>query len=462
MLACEHGQSVENLRNDVGPTNETPVLLDTSGQGDLLTDLCAGGRGERETGGVSLHSDDLGTSSSRTNVDHEDFVLRQLGDLGLLAVGGLDTEQSSEEEVVDLDFGVDVGEMSTETEDEANETIGTAEGRVDAGTDTDETTGDGKLQVVVLGEQRDDSREDGLALDLALAVLGHDAGPDLDLVAQLQDTGQDGATSNTALELVDLGAGLVDVEGSDDDHVGLCGEVADGDGDLGDELLADGVDVELELGGDGDDGRAVGDGAADELEDGVVVGGGAVFPHQVDLVLQDDDVVELHDLDGGQVLAGLGLGARLVAGNQQQGGVHDGGARQHRAHENVVAGAVDEGDVALEAVGARAAVALAGRVDLLLALVGAVAGRARALGVVALVDLGVRVAELDGDVALELVLEADRLHAGDGLDHRRLAVRDVADGADVDRRLARDDLGRQRAEGGEVDCAWVRLLAAAC
>ncbi|OSS54826.1 hypothetical protein B5807_01369 [Epicoccum nigrum] len=350
--------------------------------------------------------------------------------------------------------------MSTETEDEADQTIGTAEGGVDAGTNANKTTGDGKLQVVVLGEQRDDSREDGLALDLALAVLGHDAGPDLDLVAQLQHTSQDGTTSNTALQLVNLGTGLVDVEGSDDDHVGLCGEVADGDGDLGDELLADGVDVELELGGDGDDGRAVGDGSADELEDGLVVGGGAVFPHQVDLVLQDDDVVELHDLDGGQVLRGLGLGAGFVAGNQQQGGVHDGGARQHGAHQNVVAGAVDERDVALEAVLALAALALAGGVDLLLALVGPVACRARALGVVALVDLGVGVAELDGDVALELVLEADRLHARDGLDHGRLAVGDVADGADVDGGLARDDLGRQRGEGAEVDCAWFGLLTA--
>ena len=173
-------------------------------------------------------------------------------------------------------------------------------------------------------------------------------------------------------------------------------------------------------------------------------------------------MVELHDLDGGQVLRGLGLRAGLVAGNQQQGGVHDGGARQHSAHENVVAGAVDERDVALQAVLALAALALARGVDLLLALVGPVACRARALGVVALVDLGVGVAELDGDVALELVLEADRLHARDGLDDGGLAVGDVANGADVDGGLARDDLGRQRGEGAEVDCAGFGLLTAIC
>jgi hypothetical protein len=37
--------------------------------------------------------------------------------------------------------------------------------------------------------------------------------------------------------------------------------------------------------------------------------------------------------------------------------------------------------------------------------------------------------QLDGDVALQLILEAHRLHARDGLDHRRLAVRHVADRA---------------------------------
>lgn len=106
----------------------------------------------------------------------------------------------------------------------------------------------------------------------------------------------------------------------------LCGEVSNGNGDLGDEVLVDGVNVELELGGDGDDGRAVGDGSTDELEDRLVVSSSAVFPHQIDLVLENDDVVELHDFDGGKMLAGLRLGARFVSSNQEQCGVHDSGA----------------------------------------------------------------------------------------------------------------------------------------
>jgi hypothetical protein len=241
--------------------------------------------------------------------------------------------------------------------------------------------------------------------------------------------------------------------------VGLGGEVSYGDGDLGDELLADGVDVELQLSRDGNDGRAVGDGSANELEDRLVVRRGAVFPHQVDLVLEDDDVVQLHDFDGGKMFTRLRLGAGFVSGDQKQRSVHDGGTRQHSAHENVVTGAVDERDVALQPVLSSTALALARRVDLLLALVRSVTCRARALSVVALVDLGVGVTELDGNVALELVLETDRLDTGDGLDNGTLSVGDVTDGSNVDGGLAGDNFGGQRAEGGEVDGGWVGLLA---
>ena len=53
---------------------------------------------------------------------------------------------------------------------------------------------------------------------------------------------------------------------------------------------------------------------------------GAFFSHQIDFVLQDDDVVELHDLDGCEMLGRLRLWAGFVAGYEEEGGVHDGGA----------------------------------------------------------------------------------------------------------------------------------------
>ena len=72
----------------------------------------------------------------RTLASYQNFILRKLGNLCLLAIGRLDTEQSAEKEVVDLDLGVNVGEVSAETEDETDQTIGTAERRVDPGTNT--------------------------------------------------------------------------------------------------------------------------------------------------------------------------------------------------------------------------------------------------------------------------------------------------------------------------------------
>lgn len=49
--------------------------------------------------------------------------------------------------------------------------------------------------------------------------------------------------------------------------------------------------------------------------------------------------------------------------------------------------------------------------------------------VLTFVDLGVGVAELDGDIPLELVLEANGHDARDGLYDGRFAMRYVADGA---------------------------------
>jgi hypothetical protein len=59
----------------------------------------------------------------------------------------------------------------------------------------------------------------------------------------------------------------------------------------------------------------------------------------------------------------------------------------------------------------------------------AVGPRARARRVGRAIYFGVGVPELDRDVALQLVLEAHGLHAGDGFDDGGFAVGDVADGA---------------------------------
>lgn len=122
--------------HDSGPTDQPPMLLDSSGKRNLLTLLCARGGCELQLRNIGLRGHDLGTGGGGTNVDHEDFVLGELGDLGLLAVGGLDSEETAEKEEVDFKVEVDVGEEGLKTEDLTDETIGTAEGGIDVGTNT--------------------------------------------------------------------------------------------------------------------------------------------------------------------------------------------------------------------------------------------------------------------------------------------------------------------------------------
>lgn len=61
---------------------------------------------------------------------------------------------------------------------------------------------------------------------------------------------EDAATSDTTPYLVNLEPRLVDVERTDDDHVRGCDKIPLGDRDLVDQVLADHVDVVLQLGGD--------------------------------------------------------------------------------------------------------------------------------------------------------------------------------------------------------------------
>ena len=97
------------------------------------------------------------------------------------------------------------------------------------------------------------------------------------------------------------------------------------------------------------------------------------------------------------MLTGLGLGAGLVACDEEKCGVHDGDSCKHCGHEYIMSWAIDEGNVSDEEKGRIAAWGGAlGRVLLL------GAKRLEALGrgtSGALVQLGVRIAELDGDVS---------------------------------------------------------------
>jgi len=136
-----------------------------------------------------------------------------------------------------------------------------------------------------------------------------------------------------------------------------------------------------------------------------------------------------------------------------------------------MAWAVYEGDVSTRGIrrkgtlplkphGSRAGRSLARKRIGFVAATGAVAARPGTLLTITLVNLGVGIAELDGNVSLQLVFEAHSLQRGvrgrtigeaylnarNSLDDSGLAVGYVSNGADIDGGLSTDNFGAQRSE----------------
>ena len=63
-------------------------------------------------------------------------------------------------------------------------------------------------------------------------------------------------------------------------------------------------------------------------------------------------------------------------------------------------------------------------------------------GIIRLVYLGIGIAELDGDVPLQLVLEPDGVDPGQGLDYCRLSMSHMTNGSNIDSSLAGDYLNK--------------------
>eukprot|EP00982_Pelagococcus_subviridis_P009373 30919-Pelagococcus_subviridis.AAC.7 len=380
-------------RLDLTPPDQPPVLLHPPRQRHLLALLRAHRRRELQLREIALHRDDARARAHRPDVQHEHLRLGELRNLPLLlAPLRPHAEQPPKEEEVHLQLREHLRELPDLAEDLPDEAIRARQRGVHRRADADEASGHGVPQLVLLREQRDDPRRDAPALDLPLRVLGHDPRADFDLLANLEDALEDRPARDAALHVVHLRARLVHVERPDHDHVRRGREVALRHRDLLADVLAHDVDVVLELRGDGDDGRAVRDGALDEFTDGVVLVRRRVLLHQVDLVLKDDDVLQPHDLHRGEVLRRLRLRARLVPRDEQQRAVHHRGAVEHRRHEDIVPRAVHEGDVPheLHLLVLETGDQTVGRVRAR-AAVRAVARGARAEVVLALVDLGVSV-----------------------------------------------------------------------
>ena len=85
---------------DLSPSNEPPVSVDASRQGDLLPHAGAHGLGEADLGQVGLDGDHATASGQGADVDHQHLVLGQLGHLGGLLVALHAHAQKAAEQVV--------------------------------------------------------------------------------------------------------------------------------------------------------------------------------------------------------------------------------------------------------------------------------------------------------------------------------------------------------------------------
>lgn len=113
-------------RLDFTPTDQSPMLVDTSTQRNLLSLFGTRWRGESDCDISTLDSKNRTTGLRSTNVDKQRFTDNELGHLGLFAIVRLDTQQSSQQKdwllaliqyekrrlTFGLDLDVDVGSLS--------------------------------------------------------------------------------------------------------------------------------------------------------------------------------------------------------------------------------------------------------------------------------------------------------------------------------------------------------------
>ena len=106
----------------------------------------------------------------------------------------------------------DFGKLSDSPKYLSDQAVRTTKSGVDLGANTDQSTWDGKLEVVALGMQRDNSAEYRFAFVPTLRVLCNDTRSNLDLLTEPQNAGEDRSAGNTAFQIINFCAGFVDVE----------------------------------------------------------------------------------------------------------------------------------------------------------------------------------------------------------------------------------------------------------
>lgn len=95
------------------------------------------------------------------------------------------SQKPPQHEALHLQLRIDIHPLSNVAQHVPNQPVGPAHGRVNLGSNSDETSRNGKREVVVLGKEGDDLGPDWRALERSGVVLGDEPRSDLDLLLQL-------------------------------------------------------------------------------------------------------------------------------------------------------------------------------------------------------------------------------------------------------------------------------------
>ena len=114
----------------------------------------------------------------------------------------------------------------------------------------------------------------------------------LDVVALFKDALYERAADNSAFDIAPVASGLIDVEGSCNEHHGILRRIALRDREILVDCLKQNADIDAFLCGNGNNGRIFGNRSLNKLLYLFVVGECLILRDDIDLVLNDDDILD--------------------------------------------------------------------------------------------------------------------------------------------------------------------------
>ena len=148
---------------------------------------------------------------------------------------------------------VDLGQFADSAQYLTDQTISSAQRRIDPCSNTNQSSGNCKRQQIVFGVERHDSAKNGLTFVTTRTVFRDNSRAYLYFLSNSEDTCQDGTSSYATFEFVYLSTRLIDIERPNNNQARVREEISNGYRDTFDDVLIDSVDVVFQLGRNGND-----------------------------------------------------------------------------------------------------------------------------------------------------------------------------------------------------------------